>query len=108
MYYAVFPITSSVSENLEVEVVAANTTLSDTVMTLYCDPFDPADPMANAIAYDDDGAGYPYSGFYASDGIYLDAGVTYYLVLSTFSAGDMGDFELCFGGNFYRRWRWPG
>ena len=99
-YYAVFPITTTVSENLEAEVVAANTTLSDTVMTLYCDPFDPADPMANAIAYDDDGAGYPYSGFYASDGIYLTSGVTYYLVLSTFSAGDMGDFEMCLGGHF--------
>ena len=99
-YYAVFPITTTVTENLEAEIVVANTTLSDTVMTLYCDPFDPNDPFANAVAYDDDGAGYPYSGFYDSDGITLPAGVTYYLVLSTFSAGDVGDFEICLGGHF--------
>jgi hypothetical protein len=100
-YYAAVPIATTVSENLEAEFLAAGTTIGDTVMTLYCDPFDPANPSVNVVSYDDDGAGNLLSGFYASDGIFLDAGVQYWLVLSTFSGGVTGSYDVCLGGHFF-------
>jgi hypothetical protein len=94
-YYAVYPITVATTENLEIEVLSAD---FDTIMALYCDPFDPANPMDNVVAYDDDGAGYPLSAFWTTDNITLPAGVTYYLVLSSFSGGYTGDYEVCLRG----------
>ncbi|UCG33653.1 MAG: choice-of-anchor J domain-containing protein, partial [Phycisphaerales bacterium] len=100
-YYAAIPIATTVSELLEAEFLQGGTTIGDTVLTLYCDPFDPANPMDNVIAYDDDGGYSLLSGFYASDGIFLDAGVQYWLVLSTFSAGVTGNYDFCLGGHFF-------
>jgi hypothetical protein len=73
--------------------------LSDTVITLYCDPFDPMDPLHNIVAYDDDGGDGLYSAFFDTDGATMTAGDPYWLVLSTFSAGDTGDYDICLEGN---------
>lgn len=93
-YYDVIPIEVTAAENLEVEVVSF--TGGDTTITLYCDPFDPMNPLANAVAYDDDDGIGTLSAFTAADGITLQPGNTYFFVLSTFSGGVTGDFQIDF------------
>ena len=75
------PIEAIVDENL--------TTIGDTVMTLYCDPFDPNNPMVNVVIYDDDGGAGLLSAFLVGGNITLTPGNMFWLVLSTFSAGDV-------------------
>ena len=93
-YYEVIPIQVTAAENLECEVTVFAG--ADSVIALYCDPFDPLDPLANVVAYDDDDGWTPLSAFLASDNISLSPGNTYYLVVSTFSAGDTGGFTVDF------------
>ena len=93
-YYEAIPIQVSAAENLEAEVVSF--TGGDTVITLYCDPFDPANPLANVVAYDDDDGVGTLSAFTAADGITLQPGSTYWFVLSTFSSAITGDFTINF------------
>ncbi len=93
-YYDVFCITSTDDMPIEVIVDAAATTIGDTHMELYCDPFDPSDATANAKFSDDDDGDGLMSAFTISDGLMLSPGVDYWLVLTTFSAGDMGDFTI--------------
>lgn len=92
VYYAAYEIQVSAAENLEAEITSF--TGGDTVMALYCDPFDPTQPATNMVAYDDDGGVTPLSAFFDADGIALTPGVSYWLVISTFSAGVVGDFEV--------------
>ena len=93
------------------EVLGGGTTLSDTVLSLHCDPFVPTSPVANLIAFDDDdGTTLGLSGFKASDNINLTPGNTYWLVVSTFRGattpvggpslddqvvGDFGAYRVC-------------
>jgi hypothetical protein len=98
-FYVAVPIHTTVAENLEAEIVSPGTTLSDPVMGLYCDPFDAAHPGVNLVAFDfDDGAG-GLSAFHLTDNIALVPNRRYWLVVSTFAAGDMGNFELCLSGH---------
>lgn len=93
-YYAVICITSTNDNPVEIIVDAAGTTLDDTHMELYCDPFDPNAPLTNAVfSDDDDGVGF-YSAFLATDNVVLTPSAAYYLVLTTFSAGDIGNFLI--------------
>ena len=100
-YYNAIPIMTSVAENLVAEVLDVGTDLSDTIMTLYCNPFDPANPLDNAIAYDDDGGDGMLSAFFDSDGIYLQPATVYWLVISTYSPGYTGAYDVCLGGHFF-------
>jgi hypothetical protein len=93
-YYESIPIQVSSTENLEAEVVSF--TGGDTVIALYCDPFDPLNPAANVIAYDDDDGVGTLSAFTAADGATLQPGNTYYFVLSTFNSAVEGDFTINF------------
>ncbi len=93
LYYEEIPIQVTASENLECEITSFP---GDTVMALYCDPFDPLNPLANVVAYDDDGGVSPLSAFVAADNITLSPGATYYLIVSTFSPGVTGDFTVDF------------
>ncbi len=94
MYFALFCIEVNSSDPIEMVVDPGSTDLDDTIMTIYCDPFDPGAPEVNVISYDDDGGEGFLSAFTIEDNITLTPGNTYYLVLSTFSAGDMGDFAI--------------
>jgi len=93
-YYEAIEIQVSAAENLEAEVISF--TGGDTVIALYCDPFDPANPGLNAIAYDDDDGVGTLSAFVAADGITLQPGNTYWFVFSTFSSATEGDFTINF------------
>ncbi len=93
-YYEVIPIEVTSPENLECAVTAS--AISDTTMYVYCDPFNPAAPLANVIAWDDDDGSGNWSAFTAADGVLLQPGQTYYVVLSTFSPAVTGTFTIGF------------
>jgi hypothetical protein len=93
-YYDVFCISTTDDLPIEVIVDAAATTVGDTHMELYCDPFDPNNPLANAVFSDDDDGDGLMSAFTFSDNLMLDPAQDYWLVLTTFSPGDMGDFTI--------------
>jgi len=95
--YQVFEISSPVAEALEAEVVLG--TLEDSVLFVYCDPFDPLNPELNLRAWDDDdGVGYG-SAITPADGYMIDADTTYFLVVGGYGDDDFGDFTLNLGGN---------
>jgi hypothetical protein len=90
MGYAVFEIQVSEPEDLAVSVVAGGTTISDTILYLYCDPFDPLQPANNLIATADDilpGQDL-LSAFTPARDIMLTPGQSYFLVLTGFTAED--------------------
>jgi len=93
-FYDVFCITSTDDLPITVIVDANATTISDTHMELYCDPFDPNNPFDNAVFSDDDDGDGLMSAFTAADNLMLSPGVDYWLVLTTFSPGDAGDFTI--------------
>jgi hypothetical protein len=93
VYYDVFCITGTDANPVEIIVDLAGTTVGDTHMELYCDPFDPLDTLANAVFSDDDDGDGLMSAFTLSDGLVLNGG-DYWLVLTTFSAGDSGTFTI--------------
>jgi hypothetical protein len=93
-YYDVFCITSTDDNPIEVIVDPTGTTIGDTHMELYCDPFDPMSPLENAVFSDDDDGDGLLSAFLVGDGLVLSPGTQYWLVLTTFSPGDMGDFVI--------------
>lgn len=102
MPYAAFPIMSATTENFQAQVQSMGTNIADTVLSLYCDAFDPANPANSLIAFNDDFQGDFLSGFAANDNILLQANTRYWLVLSTYDGNDLdfGDFEICLGGGF--------
>jgi hypothetical protein len=101
--YAVFEIMTDTAENL-VAVVNSAATDIDTFFALYDGPFNPAAPTLNLIAADDDSGGYPHAGFDDADGVLLSPNVSYFMVVTGYSATDgakpaLGDFEVDLGGN---------
>jgi hypothetical protein len=91
--YTTFCISSTDANPIEVIVDASGTTIGDTFMALYC-AFDPADPLSNAVFTDDDDGDGLFSAFTVNDNLVLPAGTEYTLVVTTFSAGDLGDFLI--------------
>ena len=79
-------------------MLAAGTTIGDTTISLYCNPFDQTDATANLVAYDDDSNGL-LSAFIATDGITLTPGNVYWFVLATFGNGATGDYTIEFSTN---------
>jgi hypothetical protein len=93
-YYQVIPLEVTATENLACAVTASS--ISDTTMFVYCDPFDPTTPLANVVAWDDDDGTGNWSAFTAADGVQLEPGRIYYMVLSTFSPAITGTFTIDF------------
>jgi hypothetical protein len=99
MAYAQIPFEVTNTDPITVEVNAAGTTLADTVIALYCDPFDSGLPAENLVAYDDDGGTGLFSAFTLADNLTLTPGNTYHLILSTFTVSDFGDYQVDFSDN---------
>jgi len=98
VYYQQFHVEftgPNIGDALVVTVDAAGTTLDDTVLSLYCDPFDPQNPTANLVAFNDDTSGSRLSQL---DLTGLTIGQEYRLVISTFAPGDVGTFRITLGG----------
>ncbi len=98
--YALIEVHSTTGENVVAAVNPAGTDIADTVLSLYCDPFNPADAQANLVAYNDDANGL-LSAFDGSEGAFMQANTSYFLVLSLFSPGSIGggQYQLDIGGN---------
>ena len=84
--------TKFIYNNISLEL--ALTTIGDTFFTIYCDPFDIAAPELNAVYTDDDDGEGLLSAFTVDDGLTLTVGNTYFLVVSTYGAGEVGDFSI--------------
>jgi len=93
-YYDLFCVESTDQNPIQIEVDAGSTTIGDTTMFLFCDPFNPNTPLLNAVFYDDDDGDGLTSAFTLADNIMLPPGTDYWLVLSTFSGGVTGNFTL--------------
>ena len=100
--YAVIEVhtTNPAGENMVVSVNDGSTDLVDTVISLYCAPFDPDNADQNLVAYDDDGGTGLFSAITDGDGAFMRSGESYYLVLSIFDPLDLGggNFQLDIGG----------
>ncbi len=94
MYVEFFCIKSTDSNPVELVVDAAGTDIIDTVLTIYCQNFDPSDPLGNAIAYDDDGGEGTMSAITYDDGVILTPETVYWVVLSTYGASMTGTFLI--------------
>lgn len=99
MAFDIFCIEVTDGEPVEIIVDPALTTISDTVLTLYCDPFDPMAPTLNVVAYDDDDGMGTLSALTASDDIRLVPGREYWVVVSTYGAGMYGSFTVHLSDN---------
>lgn len=101
MYYDILCLQVDDTNPIELVVAADGTDIIDTVLTLYCSPFDPLFPDRNVIAFDDDSGLNTLSAFTLSDDIRLAPGSEYWLVISTFGANMTGNYVIQPSGNVY-------
>ncbi len=73
----------------------------DTVMTLYCDPFDPLHPEQNVVAFDDDGGVGTLSAIAMDLNLHLQPGQEYWLVVSSYGASMTGDYTVFSSDNVF-------
>lgn len=96
--YRVIPFQVTNTSPVTVTVNGLGTTLADTVIYIYCN-FNAAKPLNSGVAYDDNDGQGDLSAFLIRDNIVLATKTTYYLVISTDSAGDYGRYQLDFSSN---------
>jgi len=101
MYYDILCLQVDDNQPIELIVAAEGTDIIDTVLTLYCSPFDPLFPDQNVVAFDDDSGLNTLSAFTLSDNIVLSPGSEYWLVISTFGANMTGNYVIQPSGNVY-------
>lgn len=94
VFYEVHPIYSPTGENLVADIEC----FFDSYLILYCDPFDPAQPLNNLSCADDDDGGGLQSAFLPGDNIYLQPNTQYFIVVSSYSNGSSGNYTLNVGG----------
>ena len=95
----IFCFQVSDSDPIEMICDPALTTIGDTYFTIYCDPFDMGNAAANVVFTDDDGGDGLLSAFLVEDGVTLTVGNTYFLVVTTYGAGNYGDFSISTSDN---------
>ncbi|MCB1606909.1 MAG: hypothetical protein KDI71_08030 [Xanthomonadales bacterium] len=95
--FQTFDVRSPSGQNMDAEVVLG--TLNDSVLFVYCPPFNPADPATNIRAWDDDGGVGFGSAIVAADGVVMEPNQVYTLVVTSFSQGDAGTYTLNLGGD---------
>lgn len=93
-YFELFCVEVTDSSPIEIIMDPALTDITDTIIMLYCEPFDAANPAANVVSVDDDGGEGLLSAFTVADNITLTPGNTYWLVVSTFYSATEGNFGL--------------
>jgi hypothetical protein len=87
-------------EPVELMFSASGTTLADPVLTIYCQAiWDPSMPLDFGVAYDDDsGEGLLSAITYDMD-VRFFPGDVYWVVVSTYAAGMIGNYELVASDN---------
>jgi len=103
--YQLFDLTTPTPNTaLSVSVRSSEATPAefDPFVSVYCQPFDPTMPEIGLIALDDDSGGYPDALISSGEGLLIQPGQTYYIVVSSYSTfGDsgLGRFEVSAGGD---------
>lgn len=102
--YEEYRIVPKVDLTLEAVVTSSGANI-DTMLAVFCQPFDPATPAANLMAMDDDGNGYPNASLNGKN-VALTGGESYYLVVSSYSNFNpdstdppYGDYQLQLGAD---------
>ncbi len=101
MYYDVYCLQVDDNNPIELVLDGAGTDITDTVLTLYCDPFDQLNPSLNVIAFDDDSGEGTLSAITAAHNVRLVEGREYWLVISSYGANMMGNYLIQKSGNVY-------
>lgn len=101
MYFDVYCLQVDDDQPIELVLDAAGTDIIDTVLTLYCSPFDPLNPDQNVVAFDDDSGETTLSAITLADELALVEGQEYWLVISTYGANMTGDYLLQKSSNVY-------
>jgi hypothetical protein len=101
MYFDVYCLQVDDDQPIELVLDAAGTNIIDTVLTLYCSPFDPLHPDQNVVAFDDDSGETTLSAITLADNLALVEGQEYWLVISTYGANMTGDYLLQKSSNVY-------
>jgi len=96
VHYSVYEIYSPIGENL---VATLESSDFDAYLWIYCDPFDPSDPISNAMYGDDDSGTDLNSAFLLEDGVFLEPNASYFLVVTSYSNDATGDYTLNVDGN---------
>jgi len=87
----------NVSDSEPVEFVVDDAGF-DTVIYLYCDPFDPMDPTVNGIYMDDDDGDGLNSAIVAENGVTLMPGYDYWFVICSYSS-TIGSYSVMTSDN---------
>lgn len=82
--YAQYRIIPNSNILLQADITTTSDSPPDTLLALYCAPFDPENPADNLVAMDDDGNGFPNAGL-TNRNIPLNADTSYYLVVISYS-----------------------
>jgi hypothetical protein len=85
-WYIAIPVEVTAAANLAVNFTS--TGIDDTWLGVYCD-FDPSNPHLNMMFYNDD-AGSLISEIFDADGVTLQPGSVYWVVVTTYSDTDLG------------------
>ncbi len=104
-----FHVTNNIP--IQIEVNAAGTTIGDTFLIVSCQPFNAATPTVNGVITDDDDGAGNLSAITLADNVTLTPGKTYWVVITTFSPGATGAYQLDFSDNVVlgappRKWAW--
>lgn len=98
--YQIFVMTTNTPDrplDVRVRSLEATPLEFDPFVSVYCGPFDPAAPEAGLVALDDDDAGYPDALISDAEGLVIQPGQTYYVVVSSYSSyegADLGRFVV--------------
>lgn len=87
-----------VADTAPVEFVVDDATF-DTVLYIYCDPFDVAQPTVNGVIFDDDDGEGLWSAIQLSDNVTLQPGNEYWLVICAYSATQTGTYSIMTSDN---------
>ncbi len=101
MYYDVYCLQVDDTNPIELILDANGTNIIDTVLTIYCSPFDPMHPELNVVAFDDDSGESTLSAITAAQNVALIEGQEYWLVISSYGANMTGDYVIQKSGNVY-------
>lgn len=74
-------------------------TLTDSVIFIYCDPFNPLSPDLNLVAWDDDDGAGLMSAITTADGVQLQPNTTYNLVVTGYFPTSLGTYTVDLGGD---------
>ncbi len=101
MYFDVYCLQVDDNNPIDLILDANGTKLADTVLTLYCSPFNPTQPQLNVVAFDDDSGESTLSAITAAQNVRLVEGQEYWLVISSYGANMTGDYVIQKSSNVY-------